>query len=134
MPKLLAPLFVLATLTLASAGAAASTRIACDWSGTIASEPQALRLYLTNGGETRDMTRFNFKLAVRRSAKSIDRRSDTSCPEPDGAADVELTDIRFNYKRGDTIRVRRLYMDDSMSPGRSWFELIDCKKDRSTVC
>jgi hypothetical protein len=123
-------------LAAAPVAAGASTRIACDWAGTIASEPQSQRLHVRSEEEHRDfeIDRITFRLVVSRFAASQGRRNDTSCSVPDEAVEVRLDDVPFDRRKGDTVRVRYLYVDDAGNQGSSWFELIDCRHERSLVC
>jgi hypothetical protein len=127
----LAVFLVISALGAMPPAASASTSIACDWAGKIADAPQTRRVYPVGGGE---VTEIDFNMKVSRSAKSRNYRSDSSCPVPADLIGVHLVNVPFDHRRGDTVRVRSLYMDDAMLRGKSWFEPIDCRKERSPVC
>lgn len=121
-----------AIATCAPFMAQASTRLACDWGGVVASDPQSRQIYLENGSET---TQISFDMTVTRSVKTRNTRSDSSCDvHGDGVTKVALTNVFFDRKKGDPVAIRYFYMDDSGMTGHTQLLLIDCSIDRSAAC
>ncbi len=114
----------LTTLQLAALPSAhAWTRISCDLSGTVATLPEQMRQYRTDGTEVSHVL---FRLDVKAADIPEGARADTDCTEfVDRQLDVALDNVDASgIRKGKPLKLRYRY-DESLGEAKATqFELV----------